>query len=400
MKKKIVLVISISWEQQPLIELLSKREDIELFGLHYPGKIPDLKIFKKVFQSNYRDMDAIGNYIETIKPDAIISDEDDYGMFLQAFYSEKYNLPGPRIKEAQIACNKFLQRTVAKEHGINIPKFQLCSSSLDVINFVNNHSFPIILKPIDSRGSIGVTKINSFEDIQTAFFKAIEASPSLLCIVEQFIEGSHFNVDGYCFQNEYGIKSLAVSENIKADNDQGLVNTRIVYGKLNRELNEKLKTVGESVAKKLGYKFGFFHGEFIICNKTEKIYLTEMANRGGGILISEVILPFVTDTPLLEIYISDCLGEKFTSMFSKFTNKYASIEFVNLEIGKKFRPIDINQFDNDQIGLLQIVPFLSDGEIIKEIEDGSKRHVMFISNIENNEYLERLKIKIKKSTQE
>lgn len=395
LKPKKILFISLGWEQFPLIEILSKRNDIELYGLHYPGYVYEFKNFKSIFQADYRDLKSITNYIESIKPDAIISDEDDYAMFLQSFYSEKYNLNGPRIHQAQLACNKYLQRSEVANGKFNIPEYSLCRSKSDVDIFIKSHTFPIIIKPIDSRGSIGVSKVNNEEEVRHAFFRALENSHSFLTIAEKFIEGSHYTVDGYCFQNEIGIKALAVSENIKQKDEQGIVNSTIIYGSLNLDLENKLKAEAEGIVSYLGFNFGFFHAEFIKCYSTGKIYLTEIANRGGGILISEKVLPYVTKIPLLDIYISDCLGEKIkiSSTFSKCV--FARIDFVKLEPGKIYKNINKSDFKKYNTDFFEIISFLKDGTKIPDVTDGSLRHIMILSNIEENRILESLKNTIK-----
>jgi predicted ATP-grasp superfamily ATP-dependent carboligase len=398
MKKK-VLVISLGWEQAPLIKILLKRKDVELYGIHYPGYIDSWEGFTSILQLDYRDLKSVSKYVESIKPDAIISDEDDYGMFLQAYYSEKYNLPGPKIHQAQIACNKYLQRSVAKSEKISIPEFSLCKSISDVENFTHSFSFPIIIKPIDSRGSIGVTKINRKEEIPQAFYRALENSPSLLTIVEEYIEGDHYNVDGFCFQNDIGIRALAVSENIKLADDQGTVNDEIVYGNLKYEIEDELKLEAEKIAFKFGLNFGFFHGEFIKSKNNGKIYLTEMANRGGGILISELVLPFVTDIPLLNLLIADCLGETTDVLSSAPKKNYARIDFVSLEPGKKYRKIEISENEKTLNEFINIISFLQEGDIIPNVEDGSKRHIMIVSNIQDKGRLEFLKESIKNKAQ-
>ncbi|HMW61388.1 MAG TPA: ATP-grasp domain-containing protein, partial [Leptospiraceae bacterium] len=331
MKKK-VLSISLGWEQEPHLKRLMSMPDLELYGIHYTEDAVHASSFHERIHGDLRDLSTMLEFADRIQPSAVISDEDDYGILLAAFAAEKLGLPGPRVSEAQLGVNKYLQRCRALESGLVIPRFSLCKSADDVRRFISAHGSPVILKPIDSRGSIGASKITDESQASAAFYKAVSASPSLLAIVEEYIDGDHFNVDGYCFSGK-GPSSLAVSANYKLAAADGLVNDSIVYGDVKSELRHVLLRAGEETARSLGYAFGFFHGEFIRKKSDGKIFLTEMANRGGGILISQVLLPFVTGLDLVGIYIGDCLGEKRDSHVSAAEN-FARIDFVTLEAGR------------------------------------------------------------------
>jgi predicted ATP-grasp superfamily ATP-dependent carboligase len=375
--KKKVLIISIGWEQEPLIRKINERQDLELYGINYPGSISYHECFKEIRCIDYRDLKSIFEYVNLLKPDAVISDEDDYGMFLQALIAEKNQLNGPRIENAQIACNKYLQRLKSAEHNIRIPNFRLCKDIDDIKSFIAEFSFPVILKPIDSRGSIGVSKIEKNEEVSECFFKALSASPSLLTIVEEFIEGDHFNVDGYSFGPNQCL-SLAVSENKKSKSSKGTINECIIYGDLEKEIQNEMLQIGSSVANALGYSFGFFHGEFMKSHSTGEIYLTEMANRGGGILISEKVLPFHTNFDLLDLYIDDCLGNSISKKIS-VSNRLCRIDFISLEVGKVYHGFDKEAILRKYDDIIEIVPFIKPGEMLPQIQDGSKRHLMLIS---------------------
>ncbi|MBX7088645.1 MAG: ATP-grasp domain-containing protein [Leptospirales bacterium] len=381
MKK--VLCISLGWEQEPQLRALSARADVALYGIHYHE--PDLPgiHFEKVLTDDLRDLSRMAAFANSIEPDAVISDEDDYGAMVQALVAERFDLPGPRVAHAQLGANKFLQRTRAAQTGLKIPAFQLCSSLDDVVRFAQERSFPLMLKPVDNRGSIGASRVNSKVELSAAFSKALCASPSWLVIAEDYIEGDHFNVDGYCFS---GVpQALAVSRNVKSTRE--IVNDSIVYGDVPSNLRERLMREGERTARALGYNFGFFHGEFILSSSDGQIYLTEMANRGGGILISQLILPAVTNLDLVQIYIADCMRESISHPVIPQEN-YVRIDFAALDPGKVFAGFR-EQLATPQ--LIKVVPFLKEGSVVPDIENGAQRHIMLVSSQRDSASIERLK---------
>ena len=126
-------------------------------------------------------------------------------------------------------------------------------------------------------------------------------------MAEKFIKGVDVTVDGYIFK-EIGPKALGLATKQKLKDKGGIIDGEIVYpGNLDDSVYDKTIKQAENVASQLGLSFGFFHGEFII-TETDDVYLTEIANRGGGVFTSEVIVPHVSGIDILDIYIRDVLG--------------------------------------------------------------------------------------------
>lgn len=381
MKK--VLCISLGWEQEPQLRILSKRADVKLYGIHYNAPILSGISFEEVITGDLRDLTRMLSFAERVRPDAVICDEDDYGAMLQAVIAERLGLPGPRIAQAQLGANKFLQRTRASEAGLKMPLFRLCASHNDAEEFARKCGYPLMIKPADNRGSIGAAKVNDAAELRDAFFKAMCASPSWLVIAEVYIEGEHFNVDGYCEAGNP--RPLGVSRNIKSDRE--IVNDSLVYGDVKGELRDRLLREGERTALALGYNFGFFHGEFILSSSDKEIYLTEMANRGGGILISQLVLSQVTQLDLVTRYIADCLGESFAPLAAP-SDHYVRIDFTSLEPGRTFAGLRDQSLPAE---VVKVVPFLSQGSLVPVVENGAQRHIMVISLEREAERIARIK---------
>ncbi|HNJ05398.1 MAG TPA: hypothetical protein PLB73_14150, partial [Leptospiraceae bacterium] len=80
MKK--VLCISLGWEQEPQLRILSKRADVKLYGIHYNAPILSGISFEEVITGDLRDLTRMLSFAERVRPDAVICDEDDYGAML------------------------------------------------------------------------------------------------------------------------------------------------------------------------------------------------------------------------------------------------------------------------------------------------------------------------------
>lgn len=376
MKK--ILVINLGWEQEPLLDKLAEY-DVEIYGIHYDTNYYKKPNYKDVLVTDIRDLEKILTYAKDIKIDAVISDECDYSYFAQSLVAESLNLPGPRIKEAQVATNKYLQREKSKENNILIPEFKLCITIEDIYDFVTNVDYPIIVKPVDNRGSFGVNKINNIDEIINAYQDSLINSHSRLVIVEKFIAGSHITVDGYAFK-KHGVKSLAVADkNLASDERQ--VAIEIQYPAIfEKNIYNQILKINEDVNNALEYNFGMIHSEYMV-TEDNKVYLIESANRGGGVYTSEIIVPNVSGVNILEQYICDALDINKKFYKNKIEKNKIILKFFNLASGKIKRIEGIEEFSKMN-EILKIHLSFKKGDLVSSITTDANRHGFVIAKNE------------------
>ena len=115
---------------------------------------------------NVMDKEAVLDYAQTKQINAISSFGCDAGAVSAAYVAEKMNLPYVCSYEAaKILQDKAVFRTFLKEHSFNVPKAVGCSSLDEAITLVKEFSWPVIIKPVDSAGSKGVTRCDKMEDL-------------------------------------------------------------------------------------------------------------------------------------------------------------------------------------------------------------------------------------------
>ena len=368
-----VLIINLGWEQAPLIDRLLGKEDCEFFGIHFDDRPYRQSAFEAVHTCDSRDLVSMMRFSEEISPDAVISDECDYSLFAQAVISERFALPGPSVLAAQLGNNKYLQRQRADEKEILIPAYTLCTTMDDVEAFAELNGFPLIVKPIDNRGSFGVVKIESMKELAAGFWEALIHSHSRQVIAEDFIEGVHITIDGYAF-SEIGPKSLALATKKLAEG-HAQVAVDIVYpGELEVDTFKKAMSVNEIVNRELGYSFGMTHSEYMVRN--DEVYLIESANRGGGVFTSELIVPFTARIDLLEQYIADCLGEDCDN-YKIPVHDPVVLRFFSFDVGR-VAAIEGWSDINSHPGVLACDLFIGQGDTISAITSDANRHGFFI----------------------
>lgn len=375
MKNKI-LIIGIGWEQEPLIEELFKLSNSDIYAIHYNDSHKKYN-YKEIFYCDLKNLHDVINFADKIQPTAVLSDQDDFALTCQAIIASKLNLPGPSIDNAQISLNKFLQRTKCKDQNIKHPEFELIHSIEQIHAFSVKNNYPLIIKPIDNRGSQGVVKINSDKQVESAFYESLKYSISGLLIVENFISGQEVTVDGYCDEN--GPRSLTLATKGKINNKLQ-VSFDIKYpGDIDAVLAEKILRNNEGVIKKLGYKFGMTHAEYIIDEK-EDIYLVEAANRGGGCFTSEIIVPNNSGVDLVTKLINDSIiDSNLTERI--FEKKEVLLKFLNFKAGIVKNITGLEKLKTSPDVLTYRIP-ITKGDQILETTSDANRHgfIIFQSN--------------------
>jgi len=368
MSKK-VLVINLGWEQQPLINSLIDK-GFELYGISNEINTSHIG-FKEIYQADYRDLETIYQIANEIKPNAVISDQCDYAHYAQAYVSERLNLKGPSLLQAQVSSNKYIQRKCARENGVLTPNFELAKTLSEAQNAIQKIGFPAIFKPIDNRGSFGITKVNNDLEVKGAYYNALLNSHSRFVLIEQFIDGYEITVDGYCFNGKP--KSIAVALKGK-EGLQSQVSMDIKYpADIPEDVYQNALSNNEFVANALGYSFGMVHSEYLV-DRENNIYLVESANRGGGVFTSEIIVPKVSDINLLEIYINDSLGLGSSFSYPDIIERHQVIlKFFALKNGKIKAIKGVDKVINTS-GVLAFRLNVKEGDIIKSIDNDGSRH--------------------------
>ena len=260
---KNILFINSSWEQEALVKSIYERGHKIIATSE---KVPNYcKYLKKHISCNETEIGSIMKIAELYEVNSIISDNCDYSLLTSEIISDILSLPSRGIESARISNNKYLQRKLCKESNINQPLFELVNSMERLLKFTETLSKPFLIKPLDSRGSIGITyleKNSTNREIGNAVTKAIYASPSRQCLVEEFIEGELLTIDGFLIENNCLPIAIAKRKRISS----GLIVTNeIIYdSNLDKNLIQKCFLFLNKVAKSLKYKNGHIHCEVLL----------------------------------------------------------------------------------------------------------------------------------------
>lgn len=256
------------------------------------------------------DKEAVLNVAKELKVDGIMSFACDPGVETAAYVAEKLNLPTPPYKSVCILQNKALFREFLRENNFNVPKAKGYNNVEDAIKDSSIYNWPVIIKPVDSAGSKGVTKVTKIEQLRKAAEYAIKFSKTDSFIMEEFIEkkGNSTDSDSFSVDNE-----LIVSTFNNQYFDNNVINpyTPAAYSwpsDMELSAQQELRSELQRLIKLLNLGTSIYNIE-TRKGIDGKAYIMEVSPRGGGNRLSE-LLKYATGIDLIECSIRAAIGEK------------------------------------------------------------------------------------------
>ena len=254
--------------------------------------------------------DAVLNLAQELKINGILSFGVDPGVVTAAYVAEKMNLPFQcSYKSACILQDKSLFRQFLKDNNFNVPNAKGYSSKEDALADTDSFNWPIIVKPVDSAGSKGVTRVDLKEQLPSAIEYALSESHNGHFIIEDFLEKEgnssdcdSFTVDGklvFCSFNEQLFDNKAINPYTPA--------AYTWPSTIPQWAQEELKSELQRLMTLLNVKTGVYNIETRLC-KNGKPYIMEVSPRGGGNRLSEM-MKYISGQDLIDNCVRAAVGE-------------------------------------------------------------------------------------------
>jgi len=291
------------------------------------------------------DLDAILQVAKESKIDGIMTYAADAAAPTVAYVGNKLGLPSNPYESVRIMARKDLFRIFLQNNGFYVPISDVYKDWHEAKNDLKKFNFPLIVKPCDSAGSRGVTKIEddniSDDDFKNVFNKALSFSRAKNVVVEDFIQrhqyqvaGDGFVVDGRlvfrCFANEHFNRSC---------------NTLVPIGEsfpliYKAEKHDESHKVLQAIFSKLDIQFGAFNFDFMITHKGD-IFVIEIGPRNGGNLIPQVT-KYATGVDMVDYTIRAALGEDCSDLKMVETTGYYASYMIHTKRSGIYKEIKIS----------------------------------------------------------
>ncbi len=109
--------------------------------------------------------------------------------------AERLGLPGLPVEIADLAVDKIAMKSRFTAHDVPTPRFEAISSITELEAFADGSPDGVVVKPVDSRGSKGVSWVREHGGLALAFDHARAWSPSSRVMVEEFTNGPQLSTE-------------------------------------------------------------------------------------------------------------------------------------------------------------------------------------------------------------
>ena len=278
----------------------------------------------KFYLVSTTDKEAILQVAMKEKIDGLIAYASDPAAPTAAYVAEKMNLRTNPYEAVETLCNKDKFRAFLKKNGFNTPKSSGYATVEAALHEIKEYEFPIIIKPVDSSGSKGVTVLDSPTGLQEALEFAFSYSRGHRIIIEEFIEKKHpYLVGGDIFVQD-GKVILWGLLNCHRDIS---VNPIVPVGKsypleLEGEDIETIKGTLQKLVDTLGIRYGAMNVELVV-DKNNRVWPIDVGPRNGGNMIPD-LLGMIYDIDIVEMSIKTAMGESINSEIKEGKLYYAT----------------------------------------------------------------------------
>ena len=287
-EKKKLLMLGASSFQIPCIKY-AKSEGYHVITCDYCPDNPGHKYSDEYHNVSTTDLQLVLKLARKLEIDGILAYASDPAAPTAAFVAEKMGLPGNPYKSVKTLSEKDLYRSFLRLNKFNTPWYGGFNTLKDFSSSSSQFTYPVIVKPVDSSGSKGISAVNDFWEMDKAITHAIQFSRSNRFIVEEFIEKKYPQLDGDIFVHNGKIIAYYLGDQRNDVAINPFVPSSINYPSLLPDfIHDKIKSELQRAIDLLKIKFGGFNIEVIVDEKDE-IYLIEIGARNGGNCIPDII---------------------------------------------------------------------------------------------------------------
>ena len=300
------------------IEAVPGLQKAKALGLHVAvsDTNPDAPGFRcaddRILASTYdieQTVSEARRYHRAVRPiDGVMCIASDIPLTV-ASVAHSLNLPTIPLEAARLASDKLAMKRKFAADGVPVPWFAALNSAVQLKASARDRAFPLVIKPVDSRGARGVLRLTAGQDLDEAFALAVKESPTGRVMVEQFLDGPQVStesivLDGVAHTPGFADRNYELLGKYAPHIVEDGCDLPSILGV---EQQESVRRIVQQAALSMGIRNGVVKGDIVVCSG--KAYVIELAARlSGGLLCSDLI-PLNTGVEFVECAIRLALGE-------------------------------------------------------------------------------------------
>ncbi len=309
MNKKKIAIIGAGYLQEPLVK---KAQEMGLYSICFAWRegATCADICDKFYPISIIEKEEILRICKEEKIDGICTIASDVAAPTVAYVANKMGLVGNDYEAAVRANNKYLMRNAFMKTGVPCPQYMMINESNkdtpEVLDSLRPFKSPLIIKPSDRSGSLGVTKVMTPSEFYPALNLALEKSFKHEAMVEEFIEGREISVEFISYKGVH--YPLQITDKVTTEAPHFVELEHHQPSTLSNEMFDKIYGITKTALTALGLTEGASHAEYKI-TKQGRIAVMEIGGRMGGDFIGSDLVLLSTGYDFVKGVIDVALGD-------------------------------------------------------------------------------------------
>lgn len=253
---------------------------------------------------------AAQHYHRTVRPiDGVICIASDVPLTV-ASVAAALGLPGIPVEAARLAADKLAMKQRFAADGVPVPQFSPVESQSHLGRLVAEWGYPLVLKPVDSRGARGVLRLTPDINLEWAFELSRRHSPTGRVMLERFLSGPQVStesivLDGVAYTPGFSDRNYEFLERYAP---HIIENGGDMPSLLPPETQLAIRKLVQRAARSMGISHGVVKGDIVVHHG--KPYVIELAARLSGGYFCTHEIPLNTGVELVRHAIRLALGDR------------------------------------------------------------------------------------------
>ena len=334
------------------------------------------------------DKEAVLALAQELKIDGVISFACDPGVTTAAYVAEKMGLPAAgSFESVSILQDKTRFRNFLRDNGFNVPKAFGFDNVENALKQADSFDYPVVVKPVDSAGSKGVSRVNCAAELEEGIKNALGFSHCGRFIIEDFIQQKGYASDTECFSLNGELVFASFNDqhfDRSADNPY----TPAGFGwpsSMEQRHQDTLRAELQRLMKLLNMGSSVYNVESRV-GMDDKPYLMEVSPRGGGNRLCEM-LRFASGKDLIRCAVQAAVGLPVDELSDPvYKGAWAEIILHSNKAGT-FRRLDIAEDVRPCVVEEQL--WVKDGDMVESFSGANKTIGTMVLNFPTKEELEK-----------
>ena len=252
---------------------------------------------------------AATRYHREVRPiDGVICIASDVPLTV-ASVATALGLPGIPVESARLATDKLAMKQRFASYGVPIPWFSAVDSADHLKALVAAEGLPLVIKPVDSRGSRGVLRLQPETDLAWAYTTAKGHSPTGRVMLERFLPGPQVSteslvIDGVAYTPGFSDRNYEYLERYAP---HIIENGGQLSSHLDDATQQAVRDLVQQAAQSMGIRNGVVKGDIVVTDGQP--HVIELAARLSGGYFCTHEIPLNTGVDFVGAAIRQALGE-------------------------------------------------------------------------------------------